>query len=468
VNIADPQSPLIVGSFPGTGNDLELQDTLAFVAGAQIEILNVAHPEAPSLISAVDLWHPASAVTLSGSTAHVACGPIGICLMDISDPENPAWFAQFLPGDQANDVEIANNYAFVAGDQLTILDVKDPENIHTVGSCDLPGVAWRMAVSGPFVYLTDWDRYLHVINVADTVNPALAASIPTYGYVTDIDVQGSYLYLADTDSMLVIVDIGNPYDPYIKSSASAPGSFPGGLSVKGNYAYIAGPGHLSVFDISDTQMPFYVSESLVYGWAEDMDVFGEHAYVVAMDDELTFFPMMTVYNIADPANPFYKAGRPVFDESFGIEYRDGYAYVGGFFGINILDVSDLNVLLRHAGWFMTPGMTFGLRVSDNFVYLADHYSLIVLRFSDRRCGDANNDESVNVGDVVYLISYIFRGGPPPVHLCTGDASGDGTVDVGDAVRIISYIFKGGPPPDESCCFPETSSDQSMEYINPDR
>jgi len=65
-------------------------------------------------------------------------------------------------------------------------------------------------------------------------------------------------------------------------------------------------------------------------------------------------------------------------------------------------------------------------------------------------GDANNDRQVNVGDAVYLISYIFKGGPPPVPypICSGDANGDCQCNVGDAVYIISYVFKGGPAPVE--------------------
>jgi hypothetical protein len=63
-------------------------------------------------------------------------------------------------------------------------------------------------------------------------------------------------------------------------------------------------------------------------------------------------------------------------------------------------------------------------------------------------GDANGDGSVNVGDAVYIIAYVFKGGPPPVPypICSGDANCDCTVNVGDAVYVISYVFKGGPPP----------------------
>ncbi len=463
VNIVDPLLPYVIGSYPKTGNDLELQDTLAVIAGEQIEILNVADPEAPSGMSTVDLWNPASAVTLSDSVAYIAYGPIGICLMDISDPENPEWFAGFTPRDQANDVEIAYEYAFVAGEKLRILDVKNPDSIQLVGSYDLPGVAWRVAFSRNFVYVTDQNKHLYVINIAVLANPTLAAIMPTYGYVTDIEIQGSYLYLADTDSVLVIVNISDPYQPYIEGHASGPVLLTGGLSIEGNYAYVAGSG-LSVFDISNPQAPSYVSSGIVFGWVEDVDVFGEHAYVAAMDDEVTLLPMMTVHHIADSTNIFYEAGRPVFEDPFCIEYRDGYAYVGGLFGVNILDVSDLDVLLRHAGWFKTPALTFGLAVSGDFVYLADYCSLVILRFLDRRCGDVNGDNTVNVGDAVYLVCYIFQGGPPPVHLCVSDTDGDGTINVGDAVYIINYVFKGGAPPDEACCFPEFSSGTSTEFI----
>ncbi|MFH0971236.1 MAG: dockerin type I domain-containing protein [Candidatus Micrarchaeota archaeon] len=66
------------------------------------------------------------------------------------------------------------------------------------------------------------------------------------------------------------------------------------------------------------------------------------------------------------------------------------------------------------------------------------------------CGDANGDSGVNVGDAVYLISYIFKGGPVPPDMSLADANADCSVNVGDAVYLISYIFKGGPSPN---CIP---------------
>lgn len=61
-------------------------------------------------------------------------------------------------------------------------------------------------------------------------------------------------------------------------------------------------------------------------------------------------------------------------------------------------------------------------------------------------GDANDDGKVNVGDAVYIITYVFRGGPAPPCEPAADANADGKINVGDAVYIITYVFRGGPAP----------------------
>jgi hypothetical protein len=63
-------------------------------------------------------------------------------------------------------------------------------------------------------------------------------------------------------------------------------------------------------------------------------------------------------------------------------------------------------------------------------------------------GDADGSQSIDIGDAVYLINRIFKGGPPPTpyNPCSGDPNADCAVSIGDPVYIINYIFKGGPPP----------------------
>ncbi|MGB7062304.1 MAG: hypothetical protein WBF13_08130 [Candidatus Zixiibacteriota bacterium] len=61
-------------------------------------------------------------------------------------------------------------------------------------------------------------------------------------------------------------------------------------------------------------------------------------------------------------------------------------------------------------------------------------------------GDANGDSIVNVGDVVYEVSYLYKNGPPPVFYECGDPTADCIINVGDIVYLVSYLFKNGPDP----------------------
>jgi hypothetical protein len=65
---------------------------------------------------------------------------------------------------------------------------------------------------------------------------------------------------------------------------------------------------------------------------------------------------------------------------------------------------------------------------------------------DYICGDADASGEVDIDDVVYLIAFIFSGGPPPDPYESGDADCSGAVDIDDAVWLIAYIFSGGNDP----------------------
>jgi hypothetical protein len=71
---------------------------------------------------------------------------------------------------------------------------------------------------------------------------------------------------------------------------------------------------------------------------------------------------------------------------------------------------------------------------------------------DYICGDADGsggDPPVDIDDVVYLINYIFSGGPAPDPIEAGNpdcSTADPTVDIDDVVWLIAYIFSSGNAP----------------------
>lgn len=66
------------------------------------------------------------------------------------------------------------------------------------------------------------------------------------------------------------------------------------------------------------------------------------------------------------------------------------------------------------------------------------------------CGDVDGNGVVNISDAVYLIAFIFGGGPAPSPAQVADADCNGIVNISDAVFLIAYIFGGGPTPCSGC------------------
>ena len=61
-------------------------------------------------------------------------------------------------------------------------------------------------------------------------------------------------------------------------------------------------------------------------------------------------------------------------------------------------------------------------------------------------GDVNGDGAINVGDVIHLVNFLYRDGPPPLPAWAGDFDCDGATNVGDVVQLVNYLYRDGPPP----------------------
>ena len=85
-------------------------------------------------------------------------------------------------------------------------------------------------------------------------------------------------------------------------------------------------------------------------------------------------------------------------------------------------------------------------------YVEDNFKINVETCCENR-GDVNHDGGgPDISDLVYMVDYMFSGGPPPP--CYGgdvfleaDVNGDGAgPDISDLVYLVSFMFQGGPAP----------------------
>ena len=75
-------------------------------------------------------------------------------------------------------------------------------------------------------------------------------------------------------------------------------------------------------------------------------------------------------------------------------------------------------------------------------------------------GDADNSGAVNITDGVYVLNFLFAGGPGPGCEETGDADNSGATNITDGVYVLNFLFAGGPspaPPGNVECGPDTDA-----------
>ena len=67
------------------------------------------------------------------------------------------------------------------------------------------------------------------------------------------------------------------------------------------------------------------------------------------------------------------------------------------------------------------------------------------------CGDYDNDDQTNVADLVNMVDYIFKGGPPAYYPPAIDCDGNGEINVADLTGWVDWLFKGITDPN-ACPF----------------
>jgi hypothetical protein len=67
--------------------------------------------------------------------------------------------------------------------------------------------------------------------------------------------------------------------------------------------------------------------------------------------------------------------------------------------------------------------------------------------------DYDPADDIDIGDLVYLVDYMFTGGPAPLCWLEADVNGSGgnssgsvDIDISDLVLLVDFMFTGGSPP----------------------
>ena len=77
-------------------------------------------------------------------------------------------------------------------------------------------------------------------------------------------------------------------------------------------------------------------------------------------------------------------------------------------------------------------------------------------------GDFNDDASVNIGDPIAILDYLFTAREEPRCLDAGDSNDDGCVDITDPVYLLNFLFAGTVSP--RAPFPDCGEDPTSDRL----
>ena len=159
----------------------------------------------PSTFFADVAVSPPYAYVVGDSTCDPQYAESFLGTVDVSEPSELETAGRCLPERPAVSVQVVDEYAYVAGNGLSVVDVSNPAEPRIVGRVGTATELTSVAVSLPFAYATDADGVVRAIDVSNPAKPALAASYDTGFSAHDIFVHEPYLGVANGDGGLVIL-----------------------------------------------------------------------------------------------------------------------------------------------------------------------------------------------------------------------------------------------------------------------
>jgi hypothetical protein len=276
-----------------------------------------------------------------------------------------------------------------SGTGILMVDVTDPSDPDLVGSSTV--VKSRDLVTGNGMLLSVDRTSLHVLDTTNPLAPVLLATLP----MGDREAPAVAVTMDDT---LAFVTGGGPYQgfsPALQTVSIADPEAPvqldaseedGGadVAVAEGLAYVtcydAG---LRIYDVSDPDSLELLSQTGTFGNAIKVEVHGSLAYVYNTGDDYS----LAIFDVSSPSLPSLLSATSIPDELVAPE--DGYsefhgirilgdlAFLSGYYGTAVVDVSDPDAPEFIDG-IGREEFTGGVEIVDGYVAIVSRSAVTIL------------------------------------------------------------------------------------------
>ncbi|MCB9798820.1 hypothetical protein H6758_03790 [Candidatus Nomurabacteria bacterium] len=246
IDITDKSNPFSVKNYRFSALAVEsvISGNYLYVAAStQLSVIDISNPLEPVTVGS---WSGDSVVGIEvqGSYVYVN-GGTEIHVIDVSEPTSPVQVATFNTAQSINDMILEDGYIYTSGgspEGVRIFRVGDNGNIRLIGSLTSGLTDLRkMAISGDYLYASDFTDGLVVIDISDKTAPVeVVTTNPGSSGALDVEAVGNYVYLATKADGFRILDV-----TAIRSANAHIGSLRTGRLYVDNQAFFSQPVHIN-------------------------------------------------------------------------------------------------------------------------------------------------------------------------------------------------------------------------------
>ncbi|MCI0540529.1 MAG: hypothetical protein L0Z50_35460, partial [Verrucomicrobiales bacterium] len=218
-----------------------------------------------------------------------------------------------------------------------------PMNIGVVATVDTPGTALDVCAANNLAIVADGATGVSIFNIFDALNPVLIRQLDTPGRATAVASDGRWAAVADEIAGVAIIDLSNPAEASIHLQIPFE-TVPRTVAVADGVAYVGlKNGDLQVVEMASGDI---LAKVALGAPVADLAVAGDQLYIITglLNDEVGIPSSLLIYDLI--RNGFNQRGslgvpRTVTPLEGGrLFVGGGLAYLSGFEGYSVIDVSD--------------------------------------------------------------------------------------------------------------------------------
>lgn len=295
IDLAHPSSPPALGtlSVPGWAVGVAVAGDIAYVANQRgVLAIDIADRTRPTVVGNLDTPDGTGALDVAGGRAYVAGYEGGVHVVDIADPGQPVLLKSVPVASSATDIQVQGRYAYVADRYygLRVFDIAPSLVISPWGALDLPGQAWKLAVSGTTALVaTSYPAAARIVDITKPGSPRLLGSFLEGENITDVLLDGNVAYVTTFVGRLLAVDLARPAYPRVLGETRI-SSGSQALTIHDSHLYVTGSEVVEVVDVSDPGQPRSVGVAAAH-WGEAAAVAGDVLCVCRSSDGFRVLPL---------------------------------------------------------------------------------------------------------------------------------------------------------------------------------